>query len=81
MEKKAFFFDIDETLLSWITHEVPASAIYALEELKKKGVDAYYFPSFEEIENFFLENCKSGDMLITMGAGDVVNIGENLLKK
>ena len=37
MEKKAFFFDIDETLLSWITHEVPASAIYALEELKKKG--------------------------------------------
>lgn len=37
MNKKAFFFDIDETLLSWITGEVPESAIYALSELRKKG--------------------------------------------
>lgn len=37
MKKKAFFFDIDETLYSWINHEVPASAIFALEELKKQG--------------------------------------------
>lgn len=37
MEKKAFFFDIDETLYSWINHEVPASAIFALEELKRQG--------------------------------------------
>ena len=27
------------------------------EELKKKGCDAYYFPSFEEIENFCLDKC------------------------
>ena len=50
------------------------------EELKKKGCDAYYFPSFEEIESFCLDRCQKGDVLITMGAGDVVNIGENLLK-
>ena len=50
------------------------------EELKKKGCDAYYFPSFEEIENFCLDKCQKGDVLITMGAGNVVNIGENLLK-
>ncbi len=37
MDKKVFFFDIDETLFSWITNEVPESAVYALEELKKKG--------------------------------------------
>ena len=37
MNKKAFFFDIDETLLSWITGEVPESALYALKELKKMG--------------------------------------------
>ena len=49
------------------------------EELKKKGCDAYYFPSFEEIENFCLDKCQKGDVLITMGAGDVVNIGETLL--
>ena len=51
------------------------------EELKKKGCDAYYFPSFEEIENFCLDKCQKGDVLITMGAGDVVNIGEHLLGK
>ena len=51
------------------------------EELKKKGCDAYYFPSFEEIESFCLDRCQKGDVLITMGAGNVVNIGENLLKR
>ena len=35
--------------------------------------------SFDEIEDFLLENCIHGDLLITMGAGDVVNIGEKLL--
>lgn len=48
-------------------------------KLIKNGVEAYYFPSFDEIEKFLLKNCINGDMLITMGAGDVVNIGENLL--
>ena len=51
------------------------------EELKKKGCDAYYFPSFEEIESFCLDRCQKGDVLITMGAGNVVNIGENLLNR
>ena len=49
--------------------------------LKEKGCDAYYFPSFEEIEDFCMEKCQKGDLLITMGAGDVVNIGEELLKR
>lgn len=47
--------------------------------LIEKGVDAYYFPTFDEIEAFLLENCIHGDVLITMGAGDVYKIGENLL--
>ncbi len=50
-----------------------------LAELKKAGCDAYYFPSFDEIENFLLENCMHGDLLITMGAGDILKVGENLL--
>ncbi|MDY3248714.1 MAG: UDP-N-acetylmuramate--L-alanine ligase [Candidatus Choladocola sp.] len=47
--------------------------------LEKKGKEAYYFPTFDEIETFLLEKCIPGDLLITMGAGDVVKIGENLL--
>ncbi len=47
--------------------------------LQSIGVESYYFPSFDEIENFLLQNCTEGDLLITMGAGDVVNIGDHLL--
>lgn len=48
-------------------------------EIQALGQECYYFPSFDEIENFLLENCINGDLLITMGAGDVLKIGENLL--
>ena len=60
----------------------PEEILYLVDhadELKAKGCDAYYFPNFEEIENFCLTHCQKGDVLITMGAGDVVNIGETLL--
>ncbi len=49
--------------------------------LKEKGCDAYYFSSFQDIEDFCTRICQKGDLLITMGAGDVVNIGEDLLKR
>ena len=48
-------------------------------EIVRRGGDCHYFPTFDEIENFLLENCTAGDLLITMGAGDVHKIGENLL--
>ena len=51
------------------------------EIIVNSGTEFHYFPSFEEIQKFILENCTPGDLLITMGAGDVVNIGENLLKQ
>ncbi len=50
-----------------------------VKELKKLGKEVYYFPSFDEIENFLLQNCMNGDLLITMGAGDIVTVGESLL--
>ena len=49
--------------------------------IQELGTACEYFPTFDEIENFLLENCSSGDLLITMGAGDVVLIGEHLLGK
>lgn len=59
------------------TGEVSSADIQKL--LEEKGCDVYYFHSFDEIEKFILENCSSNDLLITMGAGDVVLIGERLL--
>ncbi len=51
------------------------------EDLREIGVEAYAPGSFDDIENFLLKNCVNGDLLITMGAGDVVKIGEHLLGK
>ena len=48
------------------------------QEIEALGHEAFYFPTFDEIENFLLKNCINGDLLITMGAGDVHKIGENL---
>lgn len=47
--------------------------------ITKNGTEAHYFPTFGEIEDFLLTNCIHGDVLITMGAGDVYKIGEDLL--
>lgn len=47
--------------------------------LLERGVEAYYFPSFEEIEKFLLENSSNGDMLITMGCGDVDLVADALV--
>ena len=49
------------------------------EDLRERGVEAYAPGNFDEIENFLLKNCVNQDLLITMGAGDVVKIGEHLL--
>ncbi len=49
------------------------------DEISKKGKEVYYFETFDEIENFLLQFCSDGDLLITMGAGDIVKVGENLL--
>lgn len=50
------------------------------DELKKLGKEVYYLPDFETIEKFILKNLVNGDLLITMGAGNIVDIGEDLLK-
>ena len=49
------------------------------EKILELGGTCDYFRSFDEIENFLLEKCVNNDLLITMGAGDVHKIGENLL--
>lgn len=52
-----------------------------LHKLQKSGTECYYFPTFAEIESFLEKKCINDDLLITMGAGDIVNIGEAFLSK
>ena len=90
---KAFLHDFADAL-SLADHVVLAD-IYAAREIDtgeissrdieklliNKGVDTHYFATFDEIENFLLTNCTDNDLLITMGAGNVVLVGEELLGK
>lgn len=89
---KAFMEDFANALS--MADTVILADIYAARETDNLGISSetlkgkidalggtcYYFKSFEEIENFVKEYCKDNDLLITMGAGNVVEIGENLLK-
>ena len=49
--------------------------------IQKAGGDATYLGDFDSIKNFILKNLVDDDLLITMGAGNIVDIGEDLLKE
>jgi UDP-N-acetylmuramate--alanine ligase len=51
------------------------------QRLERLGKKAVYLETFEEIEEYLIHHVVHGDMLITMGAGDVVKIGEDLLSR
>ncbi|MBE6619611.1 MAG: UDP-N-acetylmuramate--L-alanine ligase [Ruminococcaceae bacterium] len=64
--------------------------IYAAREIDTKGVSSklladdmgqLYFPSFEEIAEYLAQTAKEGDLVLTMGAGDVYKIGNILIDK
>ena len=80
------FGDVDEIILADIyaarepKDEGINSKILA-EEITKNGGKARYMESFDKIIGFLIENAKKGDVIITIGAGDVFKIGEDLLKK
>ncbi len=61
------------------TDTLGISSLDLQKELQELGTECYCFPSFGEIEDFLLEKCINGDMLITMGAGDIVKVGDFLL--
>ncbi len=61
------------------TDTLGVSSMDLVKALQDLGTEAWYFPSFLEIENFLQKKCINGDLLITMGAGDVVKIGEDLV--
>ncbi|MEE0954286.1 MAG: UDP-N-acetylmuramate--L-alanine ligase [Eubacterium sp.] len=48
-------------------------------EIRKLGTDCRYNPSFEAIEDFLRSNVKEGDLVITMGAGNVNRIAEAIV--
>ena len=50
------------------------------ELLDKAGTHAVYIETFDEIEEYLKTHLREGDLLITMGAGNIVEVGESLLR-
>lgn len=51
------------------------------DKLKALGTDVVHCPGeLSEVEKYVRENCPVGSLLITMGAGDIFKVGENLVK-
>ena len=44
-----------------------------------QNTNVYYIPDFPSIKEFVLSHVEEGDLLITMGAGNIVEVGEELL--
>lgn len=51
------------------------------DRIEKLGTEVHYLGSFDACENFLKKNLMNNDLLITMGAGNVYLVGENLLSE
>ncbi|MEW9122674.1 MAG: UDP-N-acetylmuramate--L-alanine ligase [Thermotaleaceae bacterium] len=81
------FKDADKVIITDIyaareadTQEIKASDLaQAISNHHKK--DVAYIREFSEIADYVLKNAQTGDLIITMGAGDIYRVGEMLLQE
>ncbi|HLS54145.1 MAG TPA: UDP-N-acetylmuramate--L-alanine ligase [Tissierellaceae bacterium] len=52
-----------------------------VQAINDKGADAIYLSTFEEVKKYLMLNIEAGDIVLTMGAGNVCQIGDLLLDK
>ncbi|MCR4584280.1 MAG: UDP-N-acetylmuramate--L-alanine ligase [Lachnospiraceae bacterium] len=63
------------------TDDLGVSSKNIADLINASGGNALYFSYFDDIENYLLRNAGAGDVILTMGAGDVYKIGDHLLGK
>ena len=62
------------------TNTLGVSSAMLAERIRQLGSDAVYLGGFDRIERYLRSKVKEGDLIITMGAGNVYQIGENLAR-
>lgn len=63
------------------TDTLGVTAEMLAEEVAKKNPNVLYLPDFASVEEYLLANCKPDDLIITMGAGNVVAVADDLLEQ
>jgi UDP-N-acetylmuramate--alanine ligase len=61
------------------TNDKTIHSIDLVNRLVKNNVNALYCSSFEKAQQFFKDNARNNDIILTMGAGDVYLIGEKII--
>ncbi|MCQ2401174.1 MAG: UDP-N-acetylmuramate--L-alanine ligase [Lachnospiraceae bacterium] len=61
------------------TDNLGISSLDLAKRINQMGGNATYIPDFPGVEKFILEKAEPGDLLITMGAGNIVKVAEDLL--
>ena len=62
-------------------HKISSKTLMNKIKEKDPAKEVYFFKDFEEIANFVYNNAEEGDLIITMGAGDIYKVGEMILEK
>ena len=78
------FDNVDELILTHIyaareQFDGITSPARLAEDIKKRGVNARFIEDFDDVAELLKKELKDGDTLITMGAGNVVDIADNLV--
>ena len=80
------FIDADLTMVApiYFAREEKDESINSemlVDAIKKNGSKAVFLENFEEMLDYIKENTKEGDIVLTIGAGDIYKVGEMLIKK
>jgi UDP-N-acetylmuramate--alanine ligase len=80
------FVDADQAILSDIycvrdsdADRASVSSEQLVEQICASGQNAIHLPKFEQITQYLKANATTGDLIVTMGAGGVWEIGRNLV--
>ncbi len=63
------------------TDTLGVTAEQLVDELKKRGTEVYYTPTFDDAEKFIMEHCQEGDLVVTLGCGNINILAERLVDK
>ena len=80
------FYDADNVIITDIyaarekdTGEISSKDL--VDKIQQSSKNAVYMKDFSEIEEYLKDKLKPGDLFLTIGAGDVYKIGEDIIGK
>lgn len=79
------FDDVDELIIAdiYAAREKPDGVTKSenlAKDIEKRGVKVRYIPTFANIESVLKNEIQSNDLVFTMGAGNIVDIADNICK-